>query len=766
MDDKRVFMPTDGKEQEVDETQLTDEKVVAAAREGRGYLNEVPRSAAARFVQERWARIDKQARGIQNELRVNWLRFRGDSFAQVHPSDPNRIFVPNNARSRMPPSVNKLRRTVHRYVAQITADEPIIEGAPATHTPLAREQAEAATLALRGEWYRLKLNRELKRVQEAAAVLRSGFWHFEWDPSGGGKTKAQKFFKDEKGQNILEFVNSEGNKVEDPQDAATVWQGEMTVETLLPFNVRWSGGRTLDKADEVMVGKIITLGQLYEMSPEAREMKVKHFLRSVTPEQMEWMHEMRGAGGIAGRNRSYQDDELEKVGHTLTETSSLLDEPVLLINYYKKPSRAYPKGYHGLIAGEWTAYRGPLRYGLVPLAQFRCLDDLQDPLGLALVDLLKDPQELLDFVNGQVLRFLQAMKRRWFVPLTSGVSAKDLLNPTRSIIHYNSNSAPPTPEQTPELPSSLDKWMQIFEQEFDDQTGIHDTMQGKHVPGVSSGRHAEALRSGDETILGLTRVMAQDGIETAGTIMLAIAQKEWKSERKVRYFSGREYVEKAFNAADFGDTHTVQLKRGTLLMLTQAQKLETLYSYVEMGALTPDELRNLAPLVDTAGVSTTSDPHYMRARRENEVYLDGPPAELKRARKKYEEALEMLESDLQFAKDTSVMAGETDLGSTEAFEAVKQTVQVRMQIVEQEWGEAFSKHMIVSQMWEGTPGIARPHFEAHADALASKRADSLPVWWTEMFSNHAMEHLQALAPPPEPGAEGQGAPPPQGPPLP
>ena len=61
------------------------------------------------------------------------------------------------------------------------------------------------------------------------------------------------------------------------------------------------------------------------------------------------------------------------------------------------------------------------------------------------------------------------------------------------------------------------------------------------------------------------------------------------------------------------------------------------------------------------------------------------------------------------------------------------------------------------QVWESPPQISGAHFEEHARVLAGKKAENLPEWWREAFATHAMEHLQALAPPPE---EAEGAPPP------
>ena len=77
-----------------------------------------------------------------------------------------------------------------------------------------------------------------------------------------------------------------------------------------------------------------------------------------------------------------------------------------------------------------------------------------------------------------------------------------------------------------------------------------------------------------------------------------------------------------------------------------------------------------------------------------------------------------------------------------------------------QWAEAMGKNEFLMQSWEAVPQISKVHAEEHASVLAGQKAESLPEWWVEMFSNHAGEHMQALQPPPEPGQEGE-APPPQ-----
>lgn len=734
--------PDQGTEQEPGEERSPDE-ILTAVRESVGILNRMDKRPLAKYIRRRWDRWDTVYRRMQTELKVNHARYDGDTFAQVDPFDPDRVYIPYGTRKRKPPVLNKIRRTVHRYMAQVTADEPIIEGVPANHTDEARDAAEAATDALRGEWHRMSLQRRLQKAIHLACVYRSAFWFFEWDDTAGGRVPAQKFFVNaETGDRELHFVDGAGNKVEEEEDAATIWQGNLAVDVMTPFNVRWSGGDYAHEGDEVMVAKMVTLQQAYDMEPKLKKVKVTELLKGVPQGAQQWLNDIRGAGGWDSKKEGYPGDDI--TGEKMSDTDSRLDAPVFLLHYFKKPTRDYRSGFHAISVGEHLVHRGPLQYGVVPVVQFKLIDDPKDPLGIGLVDLLKDPQELLDFVNAQILRFLQSMRRRWFVPLMSGVSKRDLLNPTRSVIPYNPAGGAPTPESPGELPRSLTNILERFDQEFDDEAGIHDIMQGKHVPGVQSGRHAEALRSGDETILGLTRTQVVEGLEHAGVVMLETIKKEWKSERQVSYFQGREYMETAFKGTDFRDTKAVRLRPGTLLLLTPAQKLETLFGYAEMGAITQQELRQLAPLSDTAGISVTEDPHYQKARRENHRFIKGPPEELTEAREQYELELSTVErqvSDIQ--RLVGLGYGSTPEGQ-EDLQAIEATMRESMQAIEGAWQAELAKYLPQVEQWESDPAVAQVHMTEHMATLAKDKVRRMPEWWVQPFQQHLAQHQQVV----------------------
>lgn len=729
-----------------------DDERVEAAQQGTPELRRLPKKKVAKMVKSRWQRLDKVIKRKQVELKVNFLRYQGNQLAQVHPRDPNRIYIPDTGGKRQPPALNFLRRSVHRYVAQVTADEPVMEAVPSTHSDKDRDAAEAATHALRGEWHRMNMNRELQRVVHIASIFRSGFWFFEWDNTAGGRVKAEKFFTDpDTNEKYLSFVDSDGDPVEDPEDAANIWQGNARVEVMTPMNVRWNGGRYAHEAKELMVGKLVRLRDLYETRPETREMKLEDLLAGVPRDAEKWLEDTRGENFRAGTDKDL-DEELGDLGegatgHELEDDSGLLDRPVFMMHYFVKESKTYPKGYHVITAGKKLLHRGPRRYNTMPIAHFKLVDEVNEPLGVSLIDMLKDPQELLDFVRGQILRHLQMMRRRWFLPQQSNVSARDLMNPDKTTITYNAKVDPPKAEDQPELAESFFSFLEKAEENFDDIFGIHETTQGKHVPGVSSGRHAEALSSGDMTLLGLTRTQIQNALEQSALVLLGMMKKEWTRERRVRYMGeGREYIDKAFSRTDFRETGDVRLKESTLLMLTKAQRLETIFAYGEMGVLTPQDIRMLAPLADTAGINLSEDEHMQRARRQNERFLDGPPEEAEDAFEDFRTEMDRLDSELETLSAKGLAQDES---AVLALQQEAQQAEAKLEGV-------LSKFMPTHSISEDIPEVAQIHVEQHARALAQEKVDRMPDWWVERFEQHLQEDMQPLQPPPEEGAPPDG----------
>ncbi len=722
---------------------------VKEALESEGNLGSDKKKDVSKYIRRRWDRLDRVMRQKHVELKVNYLRYTGNEFAQINPRDPLRIILPAPSGKRTPPVINKIKRAVHRYVAQVTADEPLMEALPATHSDDDRDAAEAATLTMRGEWVRMKLQREFQRVTHFAAVFRSGFWFFEWDDVAGGKTGAQKFFEDDKGNQQLRYVDGKGKEVEDSESAAQIWKGNIKVEVMTPMNVRWNGGRYAHEATELMVVKLPTLRDIYKSFPAAKEFKVNQLLGHEPPQGERWLMDLRGEKFASGTQGD--DPTLTGTGSNLDDRDTILDNPVFLMHYFLQKSKEYPDGFHAIMAGKMIVFRGDLRYGIMPIAHFKLMDEISEQLGLGLVDVLRDAQELLTFIRSQILRHIQMMRRRWFLPQQANVNARDLSNPDKTTIVYNARAgARPEAETQPELSQSLFMVQQGAEDDFDDMLGIHALNQGKQVPGVQSGRQAEAIQSGDTTLLGLTRTQLTTGLEAAGICVLNMVKKEWTTERRVRFMGeDRLYIDKAFVRTDFKDTADVRLDRSTLLMLTKAQILEMMFGFAEVGALEPRDLRRLAPMGDVAGISLSEDEHYIKARRENEKLLAGPPQEAEEAYEEFTTEMDRLKNDMDIIERKKV------IGAGLPLDAVSLGVEKQVQEVTEAFDGRMADFLAIPNISESSPDVAFIHIEEHARGRASLKIDRLPTWWVDWWDqNHFSVHLLAIAPPPDAGGSG------------
>jgi hypothetical protein len=586
---------------------------------------------------------------------------------------------------------------------------------------------------LAGEYERSRGKTILNRIVDLSCVYRSAFELIEWDSQSGDKIPATKFIDGSETP-----VDVSGESVEDPAMAAEIPEGNFVYRVMSPLNVRYRGARYAHNATEVLVGELLPLRDVFATWPKLRNKQLSSLLADVPAEAEEYLQDLRGENELAGDK--YDEDDLELRGDDLNEEErqDLLDA---------------------------------MRWGVIPIAQYKCLDSATDSLGRALVDILKDPQDLLDFVNASILKLLRmAAQRRYFLNQASVVKTSELLDDTQSVVWYNGQLAP-VKEDPGEIPRTVIEFADRFQSDFEEFHGISATSMGKHVSGVTSGRHAEALRSGDETLLGLTRNQVEEGLVAMGKILLAGVKKEWTTPRKVRYLGeDRKYMEKHFSGADLLDTEDVVLKKGTLLLQSPAQITETLYGLSQMEVLTPAELRRLAPLTDVAGVSLTEDSHYIRARRQGERFLAGPPPELMAAyadlqaeSKGLEQRMERIQGEVPY-----MVAIEKQAAQDRAAEFGGQ-----LEAMNIAWQMKLQEFLPRPEVMEQDPIIATIHYEEHARDLASEKVEALEVqfpWWVEPFRQHTyMEGILAMripppAPPPgtEPEGEEGGSPAPEG----
>jgi len=729
---------------------ITDEEEREATK-AKPVLLSMDTERLGKWVRSRWDRLNKQEEERAVELKVNYLRWKGYPFVEAHPNDRSKLFLPPGRKNAKPQGHNRIERGVDRYVAQITVDEPLLEAIPGPGAEDEDDDAtEAATFAIRGEWQRLNNNTKMKKRMFSAAIYRSAFVHYFWSPAvGSTQTKP-----------------SEG---EDEEEKTPEPKGHIDNEELTAFQVRWSNGYDYaHDAPEVMIGRLVTLRDLFELYPEARSLKLTDLSHEPPPDASEYLEDLSGKSGSTefreGSSETGPDDG-DLTGEDLGGESPLLDRKVFHLIYYRHRSATYPEGFFCHVVGKAVPSdksRGTLRKfeGRPPIAHYKFLHHPVDKYGRSLVDILRATQDMLDWVNGQVLRYLQSLRSRYFVHITTDVNRRDLESAQDTVIPWSGNQ-PPQRETPPQMPGALFEWTDRVGQAFADDLGIHESARGIHVPGVQSGEHVAQLRVGDETILGLTRDQMVEGLQQEGRVILRMIKNFWSEERQVAYF-GRDkpYVARAFRGSDFDQTGDVMLVRGTLLMISPQQRAQIMSQMVSLNLLQPEEVRQFMPTNDVAGFRLQEDPHFMRARRQNERFLVGPPEEITSAVERIEGQMEEVASVMGNLSD-QVESGETEADPRLALGL--ELLTQRANELEEQRVATINQVGFEHRGYESSPFIARTHFFEHAKALARARTRRFPAWWVELFERHAIEEgiIAGLVPnpnaPPQPQAvEGGG----------
>ena len=163
-----------------------------------------------------------------------------------------------------------------------------------------------------------------------------------------------------------------------------------------------------------------------------------------------------------------------------------------------------------------------------------------------------------------------------------------------------------------------------------------------------------------------------------------------------------------------------------------------------------------APMLDTAGLSTTESAHYQRARSQNRIFLDGPPDKLKRVHKEIAGKLDTIEDDAEMIQTNIAITSPDD-----AAQAMEKLM-AQAEEIQAEWQQHLDLYMPDHRPWEDNMEIARIHAKIHAQALAGESVARLPEWWVEAFEQHATLEWQLGFPEqqPQPGPQDAGTVPP------
>jgi hypothetical protein len=541
------------------------------------------------------------------------------------------------------PVLNKADRLCRRLKAMVWSDPPVPQCVPATGDEEDVESAQFCERILKDIQGQGQLDdlRSAARAFDRASVYGSGFIRYYVDPKGGGRKPVRVMAKPGavsaeapftgpqgeplEGDLIGRYVTAEGQLVDEPGQAAQRWMPGIKKEILEAPNVRFLPHDAEDiwDADGVVIATMPTWGELLEMFPDElaeirKEDRDKLF--SFRPEKHQ---ELLHGEGERSRNEQAKRDE---------------DKRVAVFTVYYKACPAYPQGCYfvglgdslAIVQDPWTGEVNGVEEALdIPLTQYAQFDTgKRDGFAVALMELLGGGNEIRAAQVGHLMSYLdQFTNRKVFIPTNSILQARNYQLLQGTAIPINPGGKPEF-EEIPDFPSAPMELYGLTSEVMNDLSGMQETAQGTQGAGVNSGRQASIIVAQSQAGLSDIQQNVERAYLRACRIQLQLVRANYTVPQQISWTGeDGQYRQQWWQGSDLGSTKDVQLKKGTLSMMTPPQKLDLHVQLQQLGVYNsnPDDFYEAIVGNMGAVAGLQDDPVRQRMKRQLAAWSLGPP---------------------------------------------------------------------------------------------------------------------------------------------
>lgn len=635
-----------------------------------GLVLRLPKDRAAAWVVRKW---DSRSEGMRRNLvfwEVNRLRRLGIKNARARYYDGKWVrWMPKSADGPDAlPTPNVVADICRKFVAFLWSDPP----APDVQSPSGddddTEAAQTATRILESEQGESGLRTAMKgrRALDKACDHGSGFEYLYVEPRRqrvpvrikAGYAPEQKDAagqvvapprratyvgaQGDPGDSLLDpqtgmpwpvyerrYVRPDGALTDHEAEAAVKWGPKLVSRVYTGRNVRFFPHTATDvwEATGFILSDFITWGEAKRRWPEVAKLDDEKQAKIRTFRAIKDVEHVRG-DSLSKRDMSNTDDRDETL--------------VLWQAYYHIDTEEYPGGCHvetvggcwAVVQEKWEATVGesgpdtPGRtIGLeLPITQYGQFAEGSDDLyRVGLSQLVGGLSELDAAVWSIVLTHIDKVaSRRTFLPMHSNVKPHQLANRGLTYIPITEGGEPKY-EEVPDLPNEITNLLVTVRDAINNTSGLQQTAQGLESADVKSGRHAYAIIG---QVYGAISEVVQNteaGYTRASRITLQLLAAFFDDEQVVTWKDNGEHRTDYWRGSDLASMRDVQLRPGTLSMMTPAAKEMQVRDYAQMGLFQGYELKELIRSNAGARIGLEENRHLLRVQRQIAEYLKGPP---------------------------------------------------------------------------------------------------------------------------------------------
>ena len=346
----------------------------------------------------------------------------------------------------------------------------------------------------------------------------------------------------------------------------TFWdeaQGDFRTRVLSGYDIRFEAGITdPDESAWCAVRQVTRKDDLKATYPEAQE-------------QIDSLHPMITAG-TARRTASGQvpDDRIE------------------VWDVY------FADGRWGVWVDDAWLWSGTIPAGCKPVQFVRYCKIPGRVHGIGLIRPLIDLQRSFNRNFNAILDMTDTMSNPiWKVPTTCDVSQADLTNVAGQIVRYNPVGGEPKREGGESVEQHMYENLTRIHAQMMDVAGIHSNALGRRAVGVNSGVAIGALVDQDTAQLTQTMESIEDAVKALFSTVVTIMQTWYDEGRMVQMFDkDGGVVWRSLSATSLSATPDIHIEAGSLFKGNQEDLDAKVWSYVQVGAMSPQEARELTTM--------------------------------------------------------------------------------------------------------------------------------------------------------------------------
>jgi hypothetical protein len=506
---------------------------------------------------------------------------------------------------------NKIRKGVHRWIAQMTKNKPVIFANPDSSADRDQKAAEVAEGLYEHLWRELNLTSELQRALLFSS-LSQGYWEITYDPFAG---KPQRHILDPHtgapidgplAELVLEEVTAAAKKAGIPEELAmahvvkTTYEGEISVKALPGENV------LIDPAAESF--------------DSAKYAIITH---NLTPDEIK-----------ARWGKDTAPDAIALASQPALMYQKMTDKRPKTVRRvfcgYFVPQPALPKGRYVI----WTEdpdeiiYEGdwPFPFNELNLVKFPGHESTEGPLDLPPTTEARSLQQELNRTISQIVEHKDLTLRPQMLAPVGSLRQRMTAEPGRINEYVPIAGLEPKWQEIPGLPSYVFEHINQITTAIDEIYNTLPTQRDKLPARIDSGEGIDLIQetASDDMLPPIRRL--EESLVRAGYLIAMLAQKFYSEERMMRVKGANGSIAtRKFMAADLKGGFAFHAQAGSGLPRTRAGKQARIQFLLDNHLIDGQTALKFLDLADMSGVMNRIEADEDHALREHEKLIQGQP---------------------------------------------------------------------------------------------------------------------------------------------